>query len=174
MIWTTLSCQIQNLTSIFCYYPVQDPVFQFDLKPLITKSFSTASVILNILESDFLFLRVPLISGLLEAWYTIVVPFLVLLQNRLNWFCVGTGMVSLRKRSKTVCVQFPLVSIFSGAWYATTVAFPVFLQNGLNRFSDGTWMLLLQLRSNTDCVQFLAAEKALKKNYEINVCQVIS
>ena len=67
MIWTTLSCQIQNLTSIFCYYPVQDPVFQFDLKPLITKSFSTASVILNILESDFLFLRAPLISGLLEA-----------------------------------------------------------------------------------------------------------
>ena len=67
MILTTLSCQIQNLTSIFCYHPVQDPVFQFDLKPLITKSFSTASVILNIHESDFLFLHAPLISGLLEA-----------------------------------------------------------------------------------------------------------
>ena len=73
---------------------------------------------LSILESTRMFLRAPLAVGGLgldqmfvsflclgESWDATVVSFPVSVQNGLNRFCVGTGMVPLQYRSKTDCVQ---------------------------------------------------------------------
>ena len=73
---------------------------------------------LSILDSTRMFRRAPLAVGCLfldqmfvsfwglgEAWDATVVSFPVSVQNGLNRFSFGTGMVPLQYRSKTDCVQ---------------------------------------------------------------------